>query len=58
MSDSNSFYFRHSYGLWCRICGGEHEELKCYFLTYSVTPRFLETYIRIVFIFRFHFRNS
>ena len=40
MSDSNSFYFRHSYGLWCRICGGEHEELKCFFLTYR--PHYID----------------
>ena len=40
MSDSNCFYFRHSYGTWCQLCGGEHEEVKCYFLNYR--PHYMD----------------
>ncbi|MFS8021381.1 hypothetical protein Hanom_Chr16g01426741 [Helianthus anomalus] len=40
MSDGNSFYFRHSYGTWCQLCGGEHKELKCYFLNYR--PHYID----------------
>ncbi|KAJ0826660.1 hypothetical protein HanRHA438_Chr17g0816791 [Helianthus annuus] len=35
MSGNDDFYFRHSYGTWCQLCGGSHEELKCYFLNYK-----------------------
>ena len=36
MSDTDIFYFRHSYGTWCQICGGNHEDLEYYFLNYKL----------------------
>ena len=40
MSDDDFFYFRHSYGTWCQLCGGGHKELECYFLNYK--PHYID----------------